>query len=536
MLPRVAAVLLAAAAFVPARSAAAEEQQCRVVNVDLQPTDRMQMVVWVEDSTGRYVDTIFVTDAIGRRGIGNRPGRFDFNSGPRWPYGRRTTTFPIWSNRHGQSFPMLVFQNVDENNLSHPFNHSSQETFFCRPLRPDEGGWDTGTCASPIFTDKGKLDMTRLVKYPPREDITRVAGVDDTSVDMFSMMNGFDAVSTATPPANVPYTVSWPIPDGMTTGDYVLWVEVAKEFDHNSTYSTTAYPAPGGIPWAEYGLPYRGQPSVVYSVPFTVGAEASSALTQSYAGYGDPDGLDGNVRPPDGTITTDRPGSGAARLALITDGEETFRVRVVARPEADGTDPGAATDLHAVDVAETSALVSFTAPGDDGGNLAVTGYEIRYRAGDPITEANFDSSSPIAAAVVPEAPGSQQDVELTGLLPETLYYVGIRAYDDCRNEGPLATFSFVTEARTGGEVDACFVATAAYGSFLANDVSHLRSFRDGYLRQSVLGELFVESYYSIGPAFSAAIDPSDTLRHAARSGLAPLVDLVRGLKVEPPRK
>ena len=527
MLSRLAAALLAAAALAPSAASAAD--QCRVVNVDIQPSAKLQMVAWIEDAQGNYVDTIFITDAVGRRGIANRPGRFDFNSGPRWPYGRRTTTFPVWSNRHGLSFPSLVFQNSDDSNLSHPFNQSSQEMFFCRPLQRSEEGWDTGTCASPIFTDKGKLDTARPSKYPPREDINRVEGVDDPAVAMFDMMNGFDAVSTATPEGDAPYTMSWPIPDAMGLGDYVLYVEVAKEFDHNQTYSTSAYPAPVGIPWSEYGLPYRGQPSVIYKVPFSVGVDPSRSLTQSYAGYGDPDGIDGSIRTPDATITTDQPGSGASRLQLRVDGNETFRVRVVARPELDATDPGAPSDLHQVTVTETTALVSFTAPGDDGGNGRVTGYEIRYRAGEPITEANFDSSSAITTSVVPEEPGSQQDLELTGLLPETEYYLGVRAYDDCRNLGPLTTLKIVTAAKVTGDVDACFVATAAYGSFMANEVSNLRSFRDGYLRQSVLGELFVESYYSIGPAFAAAIDRSDPLREAARAGLGPLVDAVKGL-------
>lgn len=535
MRSRLAAALLAAAALAPADTAAAAEQ-CRVVNVNLQPTAKLQLVAWIEDTQGNYIDTIFITDAVGRRGIGNRPGRFDFNSGPRWPYGRRTTTFPVWSHRHGETFPLIVFQNVDENNLSHPFNQSSQEAFFCRPLRPDEVGWDTGTCASPIFTDKGKLDPTGTTSYPPREDIARVAGVDDTAVDMFAQMNDFDAVSTATPPGDQPYTISWPIPDGMGLGDYVMWVEVAKEFDHNTTYSAAAYPAPTNIPWSEYGLPYRGQPSIVYKVPFTVGVDASRALTMSYVGYGDPAGIDGNVRSPDGSISTTVAGSGASRLALVTDGAESFRVRVVAHPEQDATDPGAPTDLHTVDVSQTSASVAFTAPGDDGGVGTVTGYEIRYRAGEPINDANFAQSSAITQAVVPEQPGSQQDLELTGLLPETEYWVGVRAFDDCKNQSPLVTLHFVTTAKTGGAVDACFVATAAYGSFLANEVANLRSFRDGYLRQSVLGELFVESYYSIGPAFAAAIDPSDPLREAARAGLGPLVDAVKVLSFEPPRE
>ena len=530
MRSRLAAALLAAATLAPAGHASAD--QCRVVKVDLKPADKLQIVAWVEDSSGHYVDTIFVTDGIGRRGLGNRPGRYDFNSGPRWCYGRRTTTFPIWSNRHGLSFPMVVFQNIDDNNLSHPFNQSSQETFFCRPLRRDESGWDTATCASPIFTDKGKLDTTKVSKYPPREDIARVEGVDDLSVDMYDAMNGFDAVSTATPVGNAPYQITWPIPDNMAQGDYVMWVEVAKEFDHNQTYSVAAYPAPTGIPWSEYGLPYRGQPSVVYKVPFHIGTDATTSVTASYAGYGDPQGIDGNLRAPDATITTDTAGSGAGRLLLSVDGADTFRVRVVARPEADAVDPSAVGDLHQVEATPTTALVSFTAPGDDGSIGKVSGYEIRYRAGAPITEANFLDSMAIATSITPELPGSQQDLELTGLLPETDYYLGIRAFDDCKNLGPLTTLKITTPARDTGEVDSCFVATAAYGSFLANEVSNLRSFRDGYLRRSVLGELFVESYYSIGPAFAAAIDPSDPLREAARAALGPVVDTVKALKYE----
>ncbi len=527
---RLAAALLAAAALAPIDVAHAD--QCRVVNIDMLPSDKLQMVAWIEDGSGNFVSTVFVTDGIGRRGLGNRPGRFDFNSGPRWPYGRRTATFPVWANRHGQSYPTVVFQNLDENNLSHPFNQSSQEAYFCRPLRRDEGQWDTGTCASPIFTDKGKVDTTKIAKYPPRVDISRVEGIDDIAVSMFDQMNNLDSVSTATPAGNLPHTINWQIPDAMGLGDYVLWVEVAKEFDHNGTYSAAAYPAPGGIPWADYGLPYRGQPSVLYRVPFAIGTEATTASTDAYAGYGDPDGLSGQVRAPDATISTNLPGSGAARLLLRTDGAETFRLRVVARPELDALDPGLASDLHAVEVSQNTALIAFTAPGDDGNLGKVAGYEIRYRAGEPITLANFDTSMPIATAVTPEDPGSQQDLELTGLLPQTDYYVGVRAIDDCRNPGPLATLKLTTPAQATGEVDACFVATAAYGTLMANEVANLRSFRDGYLRQTVLGELFVESYYSIGPAFAAAVDPSEPLRKAARSVLAPLVDTVKVLKVE----
>jgi hypothetical protein len=270
----------------------------------------------------------------------------------------------------------------------------------------------------------------------------------------------------------------------------------------------------------------------VYNVPFTIGTDATTALVSSYVGYGDPDGLDGSVSPPDATIDTATPGSGAARLLLHTDGADTFRVRVIARPELDMADPGAPTELETIAVDQRTATLRFVAPGEDGSIGTVTGYEVRYRAASPVTDANFVDSSPIATSIDPDEPGQVQDFEITGLLPETDYYVGVRAFDDCKNYGPIVTTQFRTPERETGEVDACFVATAAYGTAMANEVSFLRSFRDGILRQSVLGELFVETYYTVGPAFSTTIDHSDVLRQAARAELAPLVDLVRGLKVE----
>ena len=80
-----------------------------------------------------------------------------------------------------------------------------------------------------------------------------------------------------------------------------MWIEVAQAFDHNETYNPTAYPAPAStgeksISWSGYGLPYRGQPSIIYNVPFTVSATLTTAFTADYAGYGDPDGKDGVLR------------------------------------------------------------------------------------------------------------------------------------------------------------------------------------------------------------------------------------------------
>ena len=128
------------------------------------------------------------------------------------------------------------------------------------------------------FTDKGKFSTTRKSKYPPRADLVRTM-MDSPSVDLYKDMNPFDSVSGATPMPGMAARISWPIPNELPSGDYVMWLEVAQAFDHNETYSTAAYPAPPAtgeqsISWSSYGLPYRGQPSIVYRVPFTMGVDA----------------------------------------------------------------------------------------------------------------------------------------------------------------------------------------------------------------------------------------------------------------------
>jgi hypothetical protein len=503
--------------------------ECHVVDVKFTPTADLQIVAWIEDTAGHYQDTAYITQSVGTYGLGNRPGRFDFNSGspafPSWPYGRRITTFPVWAHRHGMTFPEVDFQNGLDDDLSHPFNQSSVEQHYCRPLQTTDSAWDTGSCASSVFTDKGVLSTTKTSLYPPRQDVVRSPSNDSTSVTMYGTFGAFDAVSEATPPAGIPTTASWVAPKNLPPGNYVLFVEVSREFDMNDTYNPSTFPAPTGISFSEYGEPYRGQPSVVYSAPFTMGETTTQNDGASYIGYGDPDGLDGNVRAPDATITT-----GAERLQLVSD-SGMYRIRVVHRIENDAVPPDAPGDDGATNVTGSSATVSFTAPGDDGEIGQVAGYEIRYRATTPMTEDNFltAGSNPLPVPN-PGPPGASQSIDLDKLLPETDYYVGIRAHDKCRNVGPLVVIKFHTADRTAGAVDACFVATAAYGSVLASDVGMLRHFRDAALKSSVLGELAIEAYYTFGPAAAGVIGESDLLRATTRAALAPVVAWVRTMQ------
>ncbi len=71
--------------------------------------------------------------------------------------------------------------------------------------------------------------------------------------------------------------------------------------------------------------------------------------------------------------------------------------------------------------------------------------------------------------------------------------------------------------------DGCFIATAAYGSYMEPHVMTLRQFRDSYLLTNKFGARFVEIYYRFSPPMANFIAQHDSLRSVVRIGLAPMV-------------
>ncbi len=78
-------------------------------------------------------------------------------------------------------------------------------------------------------------------------------------------------------------------------------------------------------------------------------------------------------------------------------------------------------------------------------------------------------------------------------------------------------------AGTGTDGGGCFVATAAYGSYLDPHVVTLRHFRDGVLERSAPGRAFVRGYYRVSPSVAAVIAQSSVLRGMTVLALTPVV-------------
>lgn len=375
--------------LVPLRPAGAQTATgtSRVLEFRYTPTARAQVALWIEKADGTFVKTIGLTQAVGYRGIGNRPGAQHMNSGFHWPYGRREGTLPIWAHRRAAAsgavqFSRVIFQDrSSEGDASRTTEDSTTERYFCLSFdssKADKDQLDAVSCASGFNSDKGRyitsadvargysepvdgstsrpLDLVSL--YPPRRDVVRCASqtgtvtpgcVDTADVDKYvpdatSAIPDIDAITMATAPGmDMEQSILLAVPDDWADGDYVAWAEVNTEGDSNSSYTFSTPVGDAWDSWAEsYGYSYRGQPSVAFSVPFSLSASATASAAEPM-GYGDVDGYGtsgGTLHPLDGTITDDpngAPGSGADRFRSITGKGYRFQVSVRI---STGTTPG----------------------------------------------------------------------------------------------------------------------------------------------------------------------------------------------------
>jgi len=111
---------------------------------------------------------------------------------------------------------------------------------------------------------------------------------------------------------------------------------------------------------------------------------------------------------------------------------------------------------------------------------------------------------------------------LSGLLPGTTYHYRAHAVG---SEALGDDMSFTTPGVSGGGGGGggCFIATAAYGSYLDSHVDTLRSFRDQYLETNPIGSAFVSLYYKVSPPMADFIEKHPTLKPIVRAGLWPAV-------------
>lgn len=106
--------------------------------------------------------------------------------------------------------------------------------------------------------------------------------------------------------------------------------------------------------------------------------------------------------------------------------------------------------LTAVSAAPNSVTLTWTAPGDDGNIGTATLYDIRYST-SPIDDSNWGQATQVTGEPSPQAAGSAESFDVTGLNPSTVYYFAIKTADEVPNWSPLSN---VIGRTTDAEQDA----------------------------------------------------------------------------------
>ena len=521
----------------------------------LDPTADLQIAIWLEDADGNFIDDVFVTQSTGTLGIGNRSGLPLFLSSWRAPYGPREGVLPVWAHRRGKTYPKIVFFDASQGDQVSQGYHeptSSPETYFCRPLTPeeDEAIIDTMTCPSPstFNTDKGRFHASETSVYPPRNDLNGAHSKDSPDVAFYAELNELDAVSGATPSPG-PFMVAHQLArDVVPEGPLIAWVEVSRERDENESWDfdrDTDHALDAAVPLQHFGREFLGQPSVLYRVEFDPAADGFFTV-EDYAGYGDLYGDDGDLAPPDATISTSE-GSGADRLQIYERFGSAGRFGVFSHGWGNaaptncapaGTIPAALEELELVPLDFDRVRVRFRMPSSDGARAAR--FDARWIT--PQTD-SFEPGAGTAAMGVPRVcagpvetdcvqaePGGLVEFEIDQLFGNYSYTVAVSYEDACTNRSALAVDHVTTPQQRFATIDsACFIATAAWGAGWTEELRALRWFRDVYMIDQPVAADLVRAYYAYGPVLAEMIRGQPAARAAARVVLRPIADLARAL-------
>ncbi len=115
--------------------------------------------------------------------------------------------------------------------------------------------------------------------------------------------------------------------------------------------------------------------------------------------------------------------------------------------------PAAVTDLSP-SWGKTTAVLAWTAPGDDGNSGTATEYDLR-RSGSTINASNFSSATRITTSA-PQVAGSAECASLTGLQAGHAYYFALKTADDYGNWSDLSNLPSGSTHSSGPEVICAF--------------------------------------------------------------------------------
>ncbi len=231
-----------------------------------------------------------------------------------------------------------------------------------------------------------------------------------------------------------------------------------------------------------------------------------------------------------------RLGSTGGALSYIDSGYQVTDVYAVTAVDVNGSESQAAIMAPSISVSPTS--MNFTTTGATN-TVTVRNSGVVYLQVQSVTlagtnNADFGLTNNCTATVAPSATCSL-NVTFTPATTGAKSAVMVIATNDPLNPSVIVQLTgtatqIAAQSNPAGSGEGvrspCFIATAAYGSYLDPHVEALRKFRDRYLMTNAAGKAFVALYYRYSPPVADCIAENECLRVTARLVLTPVVLMV----------
>jgi len=210
-------------------------------------------------------------------------------------------------------------------------------------------------------------------------------------------------------------------------------------------------------------------------------------------------------------------------------GDDEFVLQDVVRPSR-------VMDLTARQISSTSAVLRWTAPGDDGAEGTATAYDIRM-ARQTITLGNWATLDRVPGTPEPRAAGAAESVRVEGLRDSVTYYFALIAEDEAANQSLMSNEAqFRIDTAPPGRIDDLAADSASmtivYLSWTAvGDDGEIGTAVANDLRYHTV-ELTEANWDAATPVVGLAPPyPAGALQRRAVTGLNPGTDYWFGLKV-----
>jgi lysophospholipase L1-like esterase len=108
--------------------------------------------------------------------------------------------------------------------------------------------------------------------------------------------------------------------------------------------------------------------------------------------------------------------------------------------------PGKVTDLKVVSTTFSTAVLQWTAPGNNGVEGKAARYDIRYSTENISTDEEFSAAKRVEETIAPSLGGVTERLTVFGLESGTTYFFALKAFDEMSNASKLSNEAFGTTA------------------------------------------------------------------------------------------